>query len=1087
MTRCLSEPSVVLLVGLVGASGCRSEADRAPPPPAETTRAARALVRSLEERFGPGLPAGRTLIRPTEDPVVDRAGEWLRLRSAAGGPRVAVPARGDGPVRLHDPASGMTLEVSLRGGSPAPADVVGDVVVYRGGLGRKGDTLQRLSADGLEDYVSIAARPARPELAYDVELGERVAGLRLVEGTLEFLDAGGAPRWRVARPYLVSVDGRRHGAELQLAGCAADTNLAAPWGRPPVPPGARRCTLLVRWSPGMVYPILVDPGWIIGSSMLAERSVVASVVLSDGRILVAGGAQGPDVVGVPIAGAEIYDPATDSWAVTGSMNSARMYHSVARLPDGRVLVTGATLRGEIYDPATAQWTPTGLMVRPRSRHVSLTLPDGRVLVAGGEIGSPSAPTYLAHAEVFDPATGSFAAAPAMLATRSELTGTLLASGQVLVTGGKGSDRGGVELFDPAAGGGVGAWRRAGTMTDDRDGHAAVRLADGRVFITGGHKITQPFHSQTSDYFDPTAAGGLGGLVRGPDLYRPRWGHAMVEMLDGSVLLTGGAMEFASTEILRPSVQQFQWAGALVKSRWRHAAHVLASGRVMAVGGNAGSTYHRTTEHIIFESGDRFPDGTTCSLPGACASLTCVDGLCCDQPCPGICNACNVDGAEGRCTDRDTRGTTNFTSCGAYHCNGSGPDCPASCSASRDCIGGHYCVDGACVPTKPVGTSCTSHDECLNGCWDGVCCETTCSGSCNRCDLPGWVGRCLPVASGSPGEPSCSPYVCSGGPSCPTTCASDAVCAPGHFCNAGVCTAKKDLGGGCGAANWCNSGFCVDGVCCDSACGGQCAHCNRPGAPGTCTPVTGAPIGRPACAGGAGTCGGACDGVNPDACAYPGAELVCRTATCSVDVATSAAACDGAGNCPASVVTSCQPYVCGSSACRNACTSDSHCTSGHYCAAGACVPRLANGQPCSSENQCQSAFCTDGVCCGTLCAGGAGDCQACSAAAGAPADGTCAPVGAGRVCRPATAPCDAAEVCSGTSAACPADQLVPAGVTCRPAANACDVSERCTGTAMTCPVDLFVKDGTKCNDSNGCTTQDSCKAGVCSGRPINGCR
>ena len=48
--------------------------------------------------------------------------------------------------------------------------------------------------------------------------------------------------------------------------------------------------------------------------------------------------------------------------------------------------------------------------------------------------------------------------------------------------------------------------------------------------------------------------------------------------------------------------------------------------------------------------------------------------------------------------------------------------------------------------------------------------------------------------------------------------------------------------------------------------------------------------------------------------------------------------------------------------------------------------------CNASPQCASSFCVDGVCCNTACGGGAtNDCQACSIAAGAPANGTCAPL------------------------------------------------------------------------------------------------
>jgi MYXO-CTERM domain-containing protein len=53
--------------------------------------------------------------------------------------------------------------------------------------------------------------------------------------------------------------------------------------------------------------------------------------------------------------------------------------------------------------------------------------------------------------------------------------------------------------------------------------------------------------------------------------------------------------------------------------------------------------------------------------------------------------------------------------------------------------------------------------------------------------------------------------------------------------------------------------------------------------------------------------------------------------------------------------------------------------------------LAVGATCGAAGECGSGFCVDGVCCMTDCAGGTADCNACSVAAGAAANGTCGPI------------------------------------------------------------------------------------------------
>ena len=64
----------------------------------------------------------------------------------------------------------------------------------------------------------------------------------------------------------------------------------------------------------------------------------------------------------PLALAQV-DP---SWIPTGSLNIARVYHTATLLPNGKVLVTGgrgynyeALNSAELYDPATGTWSITG--------------------------------------------------------------------------------------------------------------------------------------------------------------------------------------------------------------------------------------------------------------------------------------------------------------------------------------------------------------------------------------------------------------------------------------------------------------------------------------------------------------------------------------------------------------------------------------------------------------------------------------------------------------------------------------------------------------------------------------------------------
>jgi N-acetylneuraminic acid mutarotase len=109
------------------------------------------------------------------------------------------------------------------------------------------------------------------------------------------------------------------------------------------------------------------------------------------------------------------------------------------LADGRVLVTGggnARSSAEIYDPAANSWTAAASMVYAQSSGTATRLLNGTVLVVGqgyNDLGEPvSGP---AKAQIYDPTTNSWSAAPDLNFAHSSFTATLLPNGAVFVLGG----------------------------------------------------------------------------------------------------------------------------------------------------------------------------------------------------------------------------------------------------------------------------------------------------------------------------------------------------------------------------------------------------------------------------------------------------------------------------------------------------------------------------------------------------------------------------------------------------------------------------------------------------------------------------
>src|ERR1051325_7750111 len=149
-------------------------------------------------------------------------------------------------MRLRERQSGVELSATLVGARPVHGQASGDGVVYRE-VFPAAELRHRTTAAGTEDVIAFDRPPGGASVRYTVELGEKAHALRLVEGTLEVLDAGGAPRLRVSPPFLIDRDGVRRPAELRVEGCEIDRNPAAPWRRNLVPLTAHRCDVRVVW------------------------------------------------------------------------------------------------------------------------------------------------------------------------------------------------------------------------------------------------------------------------------------------------------------------------------------------------------------------------------------------------------------------------------------------------------------------------------------------------------------------------------------------------------------------------------------------------------------------------------------------------------------------------------------------------------------------------------------------------------------------------------------------------------------------------------------------------------------------------
>lgn len=219
-----------------------------------------------------------------------------------------------------------------------------------------------------------------------------------------------------------------------------------------------------------------------GSNLHIRQERPQTTLLADGRVLLTGGIS-TDICefpcGTPIPpDTEIYDPATGTWSTTSLMSTHRSGHTATMLPDGRVLVAGGSNVGttEIYTPASGTWAAASNMAVSRSGHSATLLPDGRVLVAGGNLLGGNG----TDAELYDPASNTWSNAGSFAQIGFGSPATLLTNGRVLVMSGNSAS-----LYDPA----TNAWTPTGSMNTPRDYHRATLLGDGHVLVAGGTWVT----------------------------------------------------------------------------------------------------------------------------------------------------------------------------------------------------------------------------------------------------------------------------------------------------------------------------------------------------------------------------------------------------------------------------------------------------------------------------------------------------------------------------------------------------------------------------------------------------------------------
>ena len=313
----------------------------------------------------------------------------------------------------------------------------------------------------------------------------------------------------------------------------------------------------------LVVPLTFYPG----PNLNAARSWHTATLLPDGRVLIAGGNTGWG--GSPLASAEIYDPATKTFTLTGNMQYARSTHAATLLPDGKVLITGGyNTTAEMFNPASGTFSTISNMNYVHYGHSATLLQDGRVLVEGSSVSYPAN-----AAEVYVPSLQGFTNLPGTLDYGTHRPAVRLEDGRVLLAGGSigsgYSPGNNGEYFDPV----LNQFVATGNMNYSRTYHGAAMLADGRVLFAGGlgSETTAEFFYTNSESFVAAT-----NLMRNPHTF-----CTANRLADGKVLLAGGSQQ---PDLFDPTNDSFSRAADMLAGRMYYTATTLRDGTVLIVGG-----------------------------------------------------------------------------------------------------------------------------------------------------------------------------------------------------------------------------------------------------------------------------------------------------------------------------------------------------------------------------------------------------------------------------------------------------------------------------------------------------------------------
>ncbi len=307
----------------------------------------------------------------------------------------------------------------------------------------------------------------------------------------------------------------------------------------------------------LAFLFLAGLAWTEAGAAMNARHSHTTTLLPDGNLLITGGVT--DAANTKTSNVQIYNMSSNQFeAWSGNLVTARSSHTATLMSDGRVLVAGGfdtagnpLASMEICDPIAKTCAATTAMSTPRGGHTATLLTTGpragQVLLCGGQNGADQA-SITGACDAFNPSGAAVSQAGAIVSPRMGHAAVLLPNGKVFVTGGRrrnATDTAWLyqpmnELYDPV----LDVWTPVSALLQGRIDHSATVLNNGLVLIAGGYNAANVLSCRAGGtlntdecwYIDRAVAGDAGainqnagnqGLLDGAEVFDSKGARAVL--------------------------------------------------------------------------------------------------------------------------------------------------------------------------------------------------------------------------------------------------------------------------------------------------------------------------------------------------------------------------------------------------------------------------------------------------------------------------------------------------------------------------------------------------------------------------------